>query len=142
MHVGTVVAFHEKSTNTIRHVKCHYLFNPESKRTKRCPVCSQYRANYLRRSLNRTKKVDKENTEPCHSSSHVNFRYLSIEQKDHRLHNLHQQLCLRTKTLNSLKKKISRLCITEGVQLNSSINEDLIAVMKKFSSIALSLVFC
>lgn len=70
LSVGLVVAFYDRASNVIRHVKCHYIFNLESKRTHRCPVCSRYRSNYLRRSLNRIKTVDKENVQSHKDSCH------------------------------------------------------------------------
>ena len=113
--------------NCIRHTKCQLLFIPESKRTKRCSICTQYRENYLRRSLYRIRLSDKENRDSCSPSSpssHVNYRFLSNEQKDERLHKLHQQVRLKSKALNNLKEKISRICSREGVQLDPSMSED------------------
>ena len=140
--VGLVVAFYDRASNVIRHVKCQYIFNPESKRTHRCPVCSRYRSNYLRRSLNRIKTVDKENVQnhehSCHPSSHTNYRFLSSEQKDERLRKLHQQVRLKTKVITSLREKVNRLTVSEGIELDSTISADLQAIMRKHTATALS----
>ena len=53
------VAFHDKYTDSIRHVKCQYLFHASSKHRKTCPVCSNYHSNYLCSSLRSlTKKMN------------------------------------------------------------------------------------
>ena len=84
-----------------------YIFNPDSKRTHRS-VCSRYRSNYLRRSLNRIKMEVIENVQyhkdSCHPSSHMNYRFLSSEQKDERLRKLHHQVRLKTKVIALLRE--------------------------------------
>ena len=81
---------------------------------------------------------DKENRDSSDPSSHANYRFLSSEQKDERLQKLHQQVRLKSKALKSLKEKISKMCATEGIQLDPSISGDFLSLMKKFSATAIS----
>ena len=137
-YVGNLVAFHEKCTNSIRHVKCQYLFLPGSKHNKSCPVCCTYRSNYLRSSLSRLNKSGKENSEPCDPSSHTNYRFLNSDQKDQRLRQLHTELRAKTRALKSSKKTAKEMFVRECVQLDPTISNDLLSIMKKCSTTALS----
>ena len=134
------MAFCDRASNVIRHVKCLYIFNSDSKRTQRCPVCSHYRSNYLRRSLNRIKKEDKENVHKnsCHPSSHTNYRFLSSEQKNERVRTLHEQVCLKTKVISSLRERICHLTASGGIGLDSTTSKDLHEIMKTHSATVLS----
>lgn len=135
--VGNVVAFHDKCTDSIRHVKCQYLFHASSKHRKTCPVCSNCRSNYLRSSLSRFKKSNEQN-EPCCPSSHANYCFMTNEQKDQRLRQLHTQLCAKTRALETLQKTVREIFARECIQIDPSTSDDLLSIMRTYSKTALS----
>lgn len=116
----------------IRHVKCHLLFKPGSKRENRCSVCSRYRENCLRRTLNRM-KAEKENCDPCKTNSHVNYRYLNTQQKDERLRRLHTELKTSQSAVQKLEKQIKGMMNSECITLDKSTGADMLDLMKGHS---------
>ena len=130
MYAGSEIAYGEG--DAIRHVKCHLLFKPESKRENRCPVCLRYRENYLRRALNRMKE-GKENSDPCKADSHVNYRYLNTQQKDERLRRLHTELKSSQNIVKKLEKKIKSMMDSESITLDESTSADMQELMKGHS---------
>ena len=82
--------------------------------------------------MNRIKQ-GKENSDPCKSDSHVNYRYLSVQQKDERLKRLHSELKSSKRTVRNLEKKIKSMIEHESIPLDESTSADIKELMKGHS---------
>lgn len=125
--IGNVVASTEDGI--IRHVNCSLLVES----TSCCKQCKQYRNNSLLRQLNRLNE-NKEN-DRCSVSSHVNYRFLTSEQKDERLKRLHCELRKKVRQLEMLKKTVESLHDRSAVPLDPDTSQDLTNLMKSYSAI-------
>ena len=79
--------------------------------------------------MNRLKE-GKENSDPCKTSSHVNYRYLSTEQKDKRLRHLHTELKSSRKSVKLLEAKVKQMMKSESVPLDESTCADVKGILE------------
>jgi len=95
----------------------------------RCKICIQYHS-VLRSGLNRLLKQQQENSaSSCDPSSHTNLRWLVPPQKDQRIRNLHEVVCSQERKIQSLQVKLSRVIQDEGIQVDATTHNDLLAIM-------------
>ena len=131
---GEIIAFQDGKV--IRHIRYQYLLDSNTKCSRRCPACAKYRCT-LRRSLCRRNQLDSETRDMavCNPSSHTNYRFLNPTQKDKRMRQLHKSVQAKTK---ALKRKLSNVIATEGLEMDSEISDDLVYLMKQCASNASS----
>ena len=67
--------------------------------------------------------------DPCTASSHVNFRYLNTPEKLQRMRNLAQVVHSKDKVIADLRKKVDSVMKAEGVMVDPSTHNDLLAIM-------------
>ena len=67
--------------------------------------------------------------DPCAASSHVNFRYLNTPEKLQRMRNLAQVVHSKDKVIADLRKKVDSVMKAEGVMVDPSTHNDLLAIM-------------
>ena len=97
----------------------------------RCRICKQYR-NVLRSDLHRLLKQQQQpRSESCEASSHTNYRYLSEEEKNQRMKNLHEEVRSKERQIQYLRKKIDNVIMEEGVKVDSNMHSDLLKIMNK-----------
>ena len=116
----------------VRHTKCSILV-PET--GKRCLQCTAYR-----RTLNvLAKRQQQANPEErSHPQSHTNYRYLSSPDKVERLRKLHQLYRKTSKQLHHLKLRLANAIEQQGVNLGSSLDDDLHSIMLQEGPLVLS----
>ena len=107
---GAVTAYFETSSNTIRHIKCHFF----TKGTSRCCHCSHYRAT-LRAMLSRAKKSSHDMS--TEMSSHTNYRYLQPDTLKIRLKNVMKSKRTADRNILRLNEKLQSLIHDEGIEL-------------------------
>ena len=67
-------------------------------------------------------------TERTCPSSHVNYRYLSLE-KDKRMANLHTELAKEKRQVALLREKVKKFNEEKGVQVDQELSDDLGGIM-------------
>ena len=98
--IGSQIAIYEQDNCTIRHMKCQWLL-PSG---RRCQQCTVYRDNTLRRQANHMKQADKENRDPSNPSSRVNYRYLNTPERNDRMRRLHNELRVKVRSLQAIRR--------------------------------------
>ena len=110
---------------TIRSTKCHLLIGG---RYDRCIECSKHRS-YLRVLKSRQSKQSDSNKHHTESNSHVNYRYLSSEEKTERLKTLHKELTATRRLLNNTRRKLEGIIAKEGHVLDPEMNDYLSTIL-------------
>ena len=67
--------------------------------------------------------------DPYVASSHVNFRYLNTPEKLQRMRNLAQVIHSKDNVIADLRKKVDSIMKAEGVIVDPSTHNDLLAIM-------------
>jgi hypothetical protein len=111
--------------NTIRSTNCHLLI---AGRYDRCGECSKHRS-YLRVLKSRQSKQSESNKHYTESNSHVNYRYLSSEEKTERLKSLHKELTATRRLLSNTRRKLERVIDKEGHVLDTEMNDYLSEIL-------------
>ncbi|SMN02106.1 hypothetical protein SPONN_484 [uncultured Candidatus Thioglobus sp.] len=125
-----IVAYSDETTlpfPTIRHNKCELLVQNGR---KRCQDCSYYR-HCLRSMLSQKKTANSMTSSRVDPSSHVNYRFLTDEEKDTRLHHLHQQVRATNRKLDGLTKKLEEIAKIQGSKLDKNMDEDMRNIMRE-----------
>ena len=129
---GSLVAYLDKDSNTIWHVNCQYLLESSG---ERCTNCSTFRNNTLQRELNHMKeRENKENHDASSPSRHVNYHFLSTPKRNEWMVQLHKAVHAKTKSLEALRKGISRILQSNSVKMDSEVHNDLLSIMKSYTS--------
>ena len=132
MHVGnSVVACKESrilSIPTIRHAKCELLCSPS---VKRCTECTHYRKT-LHTSCS---KQSHQSALRSHPGSCVNYRFLSKDELNERLPEVHSLQHYTTKKLERLQSKIAASVEKNGVDLDKRSHEDIQKIMEQCSEV-------
>ena len=80
------------------------------------------------------KEKDKENYDPSNPSSHVNYRYMNTPQRNERMKRLHDVVRSKTRSLQALRKGISRVLQNNSMTIDSDMHDDLLAIMRSHSA--------
>ena len=80
------------------------------------------------------KEKDKENHDPSNPSSHVNYHYMNTPQRNERMKRLHDVVRSKTRSLQALRKGISRVLQNNSMTMDSEMHGDLLTIMKSHSS--------
>ena len=124
---SAVTAYCYYYQETICHVNCSYTITDTSK--CRCPACQQFRDNFLRASLSHMLHRQENKADPCASSSHVNFRYLSSPEKLQHMRNLAQLVCVKDKMISDLQKRVDSILKADSVTVDECTHNDLLTIM-------------
>ena len=132
--LGSLVAYRDEEANTIRHVNCQYLLKSVSS-GNRCNSCVTFRNNTLRRELNRMKERESDETrDPASPSSHTNYRFLTTPERNERMQRLHKVVRAKTKSLEAMRKGISRILQNNSVKMDSDTHNDLLSIMRSYTA--------
>lgn len=130
------MAYYQQQTDTIRHVDCHWIFSTRDDRysTDQCVICHKYQRNVLNASL--IKLNDSQLISPGRSKgeSHTNYRYCNTPEKCARLVSLHETVRLQKRALQHLQSRLDRHIQSSGVQVDDTIQSDLLQIMDTHSS--------
>ena len=129
---------YDQDHHTIRHTGCQLLISSGS----RCMQCTTYRNNSLRREANHLKQLDKENSDPSNPSSHINYRFMTTPERNDRIRRLHDQVRVKDKSLQMMRKQASRMIQNSGINLDADLHHDLLSVMKSQSDQPGNDTFC
>ncbi len=111
-----IVAYRDEVTlphPTVRHIKCELLVQ-SGNLTKRCKSCSEHRHS-LRSMLSQKKPGTSSRTD---TTSHVNYRYLTDQEKTVRLHHLHEQVRAASRKVEKLTKRLGEISDIQGSTLD------------------------
>jgi hypothetical protein len=103
--------------NSHRSSGCSFLIENEK---NRCNECMKHR-KYLRVIKSRQAKQTSMDQRTA-IDSHVNYRYLSSQEKDDKIKKLHKELTATKRTLNNVKSKLNRAIQEEGHVLDNEIS--------------------
>ena len=103
---------------SIYHVSCEVLIS-KLVTPAWCAPCKKHRKSLLTMTLRNQKD------ERVHPSSHTNYSYLSIPEKDERLHRLHTQSKISRLHIARLEKKLLESIEESGVPLDQDLDEDM-----------------
>ena len=132
--LGSLVAYRDEEANTIRHVNCQYLLKSVSS-GNRCNSCVTFRNNTLRRELNRMKERESDETrDPASPSSHTNYRFLTTPERNERMQRLHKVVRAKTKSLEAMRKGISRILQNNSMKMDSDTHNDLLSIMRSYTA--------
>ena len=111
---------------TVRHRNYELLV---SSAQKRCNACTTYRTTL--RSLVCKAKKSSGSAARVHPSSHTNYRFLIGEEKDERMHFLHDKVRVAEKRVQRLKKRLEERCERDGCSLDDETDQDIREIMKE-----------
>lgn len=118
---------------TIRHCNCQIAVREG---VVRCHECAGHRKTLQSANLRLQKKSSA--FEPSHSntspSSHTNYKYLTTPETSLRVQSLRRRFKASKKTINRLQAKVQQLLDGQGVNVETSLHEDLVAVMDQHES--------
>ena len=123
---GGIVSYLDTETGSrpaVRHTKCSILV-PKTK--KRCLQCTAYRRTLTILAKRKQQANPEERSDP---QSHKNYRYLSSPDKMERLRKLHQLYRKTSKQLDRLKVSLANAIEQQGVDVGSSLDDDLHSIM-------------
>ena len=124
-----VVAYYDQRFATIRHMNCpFYLPKAVTMLSTRCSICTSYRENVLRNSLNRLLKQSDGNCR-MEADSHVNFRYLTTPEKVGRLQNLSRVVRSKERKIQELRTRLLKTTNSFGIRVNEEVHKDLVSIM-------------
>ena len=114
---------------SIKHVNCQIVVR---KGIVRCKKCSTHRKTLhsanSRLQLQSSQSKSHDITSP---SSHANYSYLTTPQKSLRLKTLQKRFNANKKVVSRLQEKVKQLHDTQGFNVQSSLEEDLVTVMNQ-----------
>ena len=111
---------------TVRTANCEMICHQKS---QRCPCCSKYRANlFVERS-----RHNKVSVEATSHDSHVNYCFLTMEQKDERLRSLENAKRLERQRNVRLHQLIFSEINNNGVSLHPHDSEDIASLTTDIS---------
>ena len=111
---------------TIRSTDCELVLSTDSQYS-RCRACIKIRTR-LRIALFRLNKTDISHK--TDSRSHVNNRFLSLEERQEKLEKQHASIRSLQKKVQHLKSKIAQLTDQVGFHLNEETTSDLSVIME------------
>lgn len=115
---------------SIRHVDCHIAVREG---IVRCEKCSAHRKTL--QSTNSRLQQRSSLSKSAHSvtspSSHANYRYLTTPERSLRMKTLRNRFNATKKIVSRLKEKVKQLLDTQGLNVQSSLEEDLVTVMNQ-----------
>lgn len=114
------------SSPTIRHSKCKVLCGQF---VERCDICTHYR-KVLRATCS---KQSHHTTPRCDPSSRVNYRFLSKNELQDRLHEVHSLQHNTSRKLQRLQARIAASTEKDGVDLDETSHADVTAIMEQCS---------
>ena len=120
---------------TIRHSECELLV-PHTTSKCRCSKCTKYRKT-LRALVSRQSHSEQQagcDYSKTGAESHVNCRFLTVNEKDERLRELHTQHRNTTKRLRRLEEKLSFAIEQKGISVDESVHSDLKQIMQECSA--------
>ena len=79
------------------------------------------------------KQEDKENRDPSNPSSRVNYRYLNTPESNDRKRRLHNELRVKVRSLQAIRRQVNRMIQDSGVNLDPDLHDDLLSIMKSQS---------
>ena len=109
---------------TICRIKCAHII----KKGSRCQKCALYRKN-LNSMCSRYRSCQSETSNRTAASSHINYKYLSTQEKIMCLQNLHKENRSTRKKLGNLERRVANVISDKGVPLEPELNSDLQQVM-------------
>jgi len=112
--------------SAIKHLNCTIITHEKGP----CEACRLYRNNSLLRELHRLK----EDVKSTDANSHTNYRFLSDNQKNERLKNLHLELRRKNRNLQVLQKAIKQLNEYEALPLSDNLSDDFSNLMSEYSA--------
>ena len=92
-------------------------------------MCKVYRDTLY--ALQYKQKRRLSNAHPGEPKSHVNFRYLSDDQKVHRMHNMKAVVQATRSRLIYLEKQLVDTTKVKGVEVNSELHSDLVSIAQE-----------
>jgi len=129
--IASIVSVEGKQT--IRHRDCCIAVQQG---VVRCAKCSAHRKT-LRSAVSRLCNAESSSS-AAHSStspsSHANLEYLTAPDRALRVHTLQGRLKSSKQLVSRLKAKVKRLQETQGVDVEPSLEEDLVNVMNQHNS--------
>lgn len=109
---------------TVRHCNCEMLIVGE-----RCESCLQYR--HTLRTLVSRSQAQPSSSSRVKPSSHVNYRWLSDDEKKKRLQLLHQSARAANRKVKNLGERLKELSRTHGCTVEQSTHQDLKEIMRR-----------
>ena len=97
---------------------------------ERCRQCVSYRDTLRKRNYRETHRKSDELACP---SSHTNYRYLNVVEKDQRLHNMHSLYRSTKAKLDRIRVKIAQATSCSGVQLDCETHHDMVNLLESSS---------
>lgn len=114
---------------TVRHVSCCMLVSDGC-----CHICKHYKNSSLVRQLRRITGSKESESAQCSISSHTNYRFLSIAQRDERLKRMHSELRTKIKRLHTLQTAVEELHNSDTISMDDDMGADFKELMKKYAS--------
>lgn len=113
---------------TIRHTACHILIPSTS--AKRCAEYRKVLHSLHHRHIQRDQSAILDRTDPL---SHTNYKFLSENEKDERLHLLHSKNRLNSQRINRLTENLEKEIKENGIEVDSAFHEDLVDTVQQKS---------
>ena len=124
LSIGTRIVAEDTTSlgvSTIRHVECDMLVESTQ---ARCSQCTNYRKQ-LHAYLSRQENAASAMIDRTAPDSHVNYRYLTTQEKHDRLQRLHQLQRSTKLQVERLKRKLTQTIEENSVVLDDSTHRDL-----------------